>query len=335
MSSSQAISLDSPPESLKRALGLVSIASSTKRAIVILMGVLAVFSLFSSDLSAQQPPSTKIAFKLLLDDLIDSSDRNDITYIRIQVKDDNRPSEMTKQIILAAKLEVISGAKVRLINASDQVTYPLTEMEDQWFILIGNSRQFVLMISDITWPNNAGTISFQDSEVSRIFAVLSVQLEPRTYRVTAYLTNRKGTKEIANFIQGYAEGKTTEVSLTQPSRFANLWEKVFSSEGILAATIAALVTILLGGLKDTIKVAFNKLLDFLGKYFGGRLAERRFIKRYLENIIFNHKYLKLIGFNTTGISKPLLEEVFVSLRIASTVGSTSNISDPQQTHSTI
>lgn len=303
----------------------------TKRVIAIVIGILTAYCVFGPPLANQQPQSTNITFRLLLDDLIDWNYLG-TTYVSIEIRDDNRPSEMTKRITLAAQHRVEEGEKVRLVNAGEQFAYPLAEMRNEWFLTsYSEERKLALKISELTWTNDAATIRFQNSESGVASSVISIPLEARTYRVVAYLTNRFGTKEIANFTQGYGEGKTTEVSLTQPSRFANLWEKISSSEGILTATIAALVTILVGVLKENIKFAFNKLLDLLGKYFGGRLAERRFLKRYLENVTFNHKYLKLIGVYTTGISRPLLEEVFISLRIASTL----NDKTTPQTRSTI
>lgn len=195
---------------------------------------------------------------------------------------------------------------------------PIAENQGRWLEL-SDSRGLSVKILEVSWPNNLGTINVEYDANRNSFAVISLELEPGTYRVSAVVNNRHGTTIVTDDTRGYAESKETVLLLMSTSRFARFRQKLVSAEGLLGTAILALTTILIGVLKDKIKNSFNKLLDFLGKYFGGKLAERRFLRRYLDNLTFNHRYLRLIGFNTVGISRPLLEEVFVSLRIASSV----------------
>jgi predicted NACHT family NTPase len=77
------------------------------------------------------------------------------------------------------------------------------------------------------------------------------------------------------------------------------------------------VLALAGVLKKRLVDAFDRSLDFLGKYGIGAAARRKFRRIYLTNLVAAHKYLKLVGFNIAGLPRLLFEEVYISLKVSS------------------
>jgi hypothetical protein len=291
------------------------------------MGILLLFCSFAIAINAQQPQQTHIVFVLSLDDLIDWKQTNVDALINIRVKNINRPSESEKKISLLILDPSVDSSNVfapvvvkigQPYTLTQYLNAPLNLYEIQrTFGAPGFIDQLNLKITEVSWPNETGTIVFNSNHRERVSAFINLSLEPQTYQVTAEVNHGGKITQIVNLTESFTENKSRYIPLTAPTLFGTLWHKLISLEGLLGALVVALATILIGVLKDKIKAVFDWALDFLGKYLGGKLAERRFFKRYIDNLSFNHKYLKLIGFNTAGISRPLLEEVFVSLRIAS------------------
>lgn len=268
--------------------------------------------------NAQQPQQTNIILELALDDLREwRGTAGSVATINIEVKNVYRPSESTKSINLITTRNLAEpNEEKQSIQAEPEKLYSLAENLNQWFDLTHTQGDSLyLKITNVSWPNDTGTILFKPNKENQDSALIRLTLDAVEYQITAKVTNGNKTTTILDLKQGFMENQTLTIPLKAPTLFGGIWKKLISSEGLLGAVIAVLVAVLIGVLKDKIKAVFNRLLDFLGKYLGGKLAERRFLKRYTDNLSFNHKYLKLIGFNTAGISRPLLEEVFVSLRI--------------------
>ena len=279
---------------------------------------------------AQQPQPANVTFELSANDLreltVTGAER---TSIDIEVKNISHRSgdiRSVKLIIasgffgggagdLGSREREVSVEKVSVEAHGGEQTYPLAEHPDTWFEI--QSHRLYLKVDEVKWPNDAGTVTFKGNERGQVSASLSFSLEPANYKVTAKASNSITSTELVDDTQNYVEGEPRTIRLKAPTLLGGVWDKLISLDGLLGSVIVALATILVGVLKDKIKGVFNWTLDFLGKYLGGMLAERRFLRRYIDNLSFNHKYLKLIGFNVAGISRPLLEEVFISLRIAS------------------
>ncbi|HET6978754.1 MAG TPA: NACHT domain-containing protein [Pyrinomonadaceae bacterium] len=295
---------------LKRAR-LIAISSPA-----ILIYLLALLVANAQQLSAQQLQPANIDFEVSFDNVIEWMGHTRAT-ITIEVTNINRPSENTKRIVVIAQPGYLRN-DTDAFETAEQTKYKIADYDGKWFRLDDFVEGWLdLKFSEVVWPNDTGTILFNVNREKGGSVVISLQLDPGTYRAVSFVSSDVGTFTILDTTQGFAEGRTQRITLKSPTRLDRLFEKLATFESFLGAMILALFTILIGVLKENIKSAFSKFLDFLGKYFGGRLAERRFLKRYLDNLVFNHKYLKLIGFNTSGISRPLLEEVFVSLRIGS------------------
>lgn len=174
---------------------------------------------------------------------------------------------------------------------------------------------------------NNGNIKFTKSDNGLQLILDNLRLPPNEYQETVKVNDR--VLSVKKF--GLRARSNDALIIELPDLFSTIKDKIFTDENGFISIIIILITILGGVLQDKIKGAVNATLDTLGKYIGGGLAQRRFLKRYLDNIIFAHMYLKLIGFNTAGISRPLLEQVFVSLRVSSydKQGFTTDINDSQ------
>ena len=285
---------------------------------LVLVSTLILFCPAPAFATAQSEPA-RVTFHILLQDLSDWTSYGASTTIIIELRNIHRPSDTPERLVLTTK--TLDTQVNDTTEDADKDSYSLQENRSKWLRLFqGDVAVVELQISELAWSNDAGTIVFRDRWKLDPSAHINVQLEPGRYRVSATVRNEDGTISIIDEERDYVEGWNRTIQLRQPGRLSYLFQLLATREGVLGTIIFALLTILVGVLKDNIASAFSKLLDFLGKYLGGRLAERRFLKKYLDQLIFNHKYLKLIGFNTAGISRPLLEEVFVLLRIAANVG---------------
>lgn len=275
------------------------------------VSIFASFSVFAPEIFAQQPQPANAALRFSCEELIRWADPGR-AQVKVEVSNVNRLSETTKQIMLTSTLTQEPGEFVEVVPAFQ---YRLTDFPDKWLAVKCPEDKIFLKVSELAWVNHEAKIVVDSSSPTGVSALLLIQLEPGTYRINALVKNFNGTATIADVTENFSEGQTTTVVLKQPSRLDGVWRALWSLEGALGTAVIALLTILVSVAGDKIKLLFGKLLDVMGKFFGGRLAERRFLKRYLENLIYSHKYLNVIGLNTAGISRPLLEDVFVSLRI--------------------
>ena len=152
------------------------------------------------------------------------------------------------------------------------------------------------------------------------------EIEIRAYR----RTKNKETAEIFRKSQTsmLSAGQTVAIVAKKPS----LWEAMFATaltpEAGAVTTIGALIAALLAATKKQLETLWAKLLEVLGKYGVYKLAARRFRDIYREYLITGHKYLKLVGFNVAGLPRPLLEDVFISLRVGSYGSLNTDRSDP-------
>jgi len=152
---------------------------------------------------------------------------------------------------------------------------------------------------------------------SNVLFLRKLHILPGIYNYKLKKINKGGgTETVTEEELIFISGKNSHIIVKHSSILESIKKKYGNARSMLLSIILMLIITILGILKDKIKKLMLSIFDWIGRYSGGKLAENRFIKRYIRNIIFNHKYLKIIGFNTAGISRPLLEEVFVSLRIS-------------------
>jgi NACHT domain len=108
-----------------------------------------------------------------------------------------------------------------------------------------------------------------------------------------------------------------KIVLEKPSVFQRLSSLLFTKESGLVGLFASMLFALGAAVKKHIEKSASDLMDALGSYGVRAAARRKFSRIYLQNLISNHKYLKLIGFNVAGLPRPLLEDVYISLRVSS------------------
>jgi len=98
--------------------------------------------------------------------------------------------------------------------------------------------------------------------------------------------------------------------------WTSITELIISKDGIYISLILGLSLLMKDVLKSKFKKGMENTIDLIGKKGFRIIANKRFFRIYKKHLLFNHKYLQLIGFNTAGIRRPLLEEVFVSLKFS-------------------
>lgn len=163
---------------------------------------------------------------------------------------------------------------------------------------------------------------------------------PGEYTPVVEITEFDDRDSVALETKTLKEGSSEVWQIRDRGILDSLYRSFLTTENIYIAIIGALITALGTVLRNTLAASFRNFLDWLGKYAGGKLAERRFLCRYIENIIHNHKFLRVVGFDRTGINRPRLEEVFVSLQVSAqsqqpTGAITDKVNGANREHSTI
>jgi hypothetical protein len=111
--------------------------------------------------------------------------------------------------------------------------------------------------------------------------------------------------------------QTRNIILEKPSKFDQVIGILFTKESGFITVLASLLLALGAAVKKHMEKIASDLMDALGNYGVRAAAKRKFSRVYVQNLVSNHKYLKLIGFNVAGLPRPLLEEVYISLRVSS------------------
>ncbi|MDM8556570.1 NACHT domain-containing protein [Desulfococcaceae bacterium HSG7] len=245
--------------------------------------------------------------------------------IVITAKNMLAPKEKLKRLEICIFCEANDG-----IKTNPDTNYPLSQyvgkkivgMRSMVFlstVFPGHVIGLGHVITQNGWDITNSSVVYTENKYKKtIIQLKDLPLNPSKYKFTVIINEQSAKKDVTilDLEKEIVAGGSYTFSITTPSFFEEIIKKINTKEGLLVSIILGLIAILVGVLKDSIKKGFESVLDGLGKYSRGKLAERRFLKRYLDNIIFNHKYLKLVGFNTAGISRPLLEEIFVSLRVS-------------------
>lgn len=111
------------------------------------------------------------------------------------------------------------------------------------------------------------------------------------------------------------EAKT--ISAKSPGMLQTITDATFSREGGYVALVVALLAALGAAVKKEIERTVSRAVDALGAYGLRAAANRKFRRLYLEHLVSTHRFLRLVGFNVAGLPRPLLEEVYISLRVNS------------------
>jgi len=177
-----------------------------------------------------------------------------------------------------------------------------------------------LTFTDVNWPSAEGVqiTGVQKDEINTV-CTLSIPLPASEYQITVVPQDDASVaspEPLINVVKKVSAGKTHTVWVRSPTFLESLSERFGNKNSLLVSIIVGLLAVIVAVLKDKIKDVVNWVLDGLGKFGRGKLAKRRFYRKYLGVMVSKHKHLRLVGFSSTGVSRPLLEEVFVSLRIS-------------------
>ncbi len=260
--------------------------------------------LFSSVLAAQDT-KTSVNFTLDLRQIFHESRDQ---YLEIRVTDDLHPLDEQKILKITKKYFYLGNNSGQLTDA-EWVSIP--EFNKRGFV--NDEDQSNLRIEDMIWAGALEAAKISLTQTPLKLQIKDLPIKPSNYKVK--VTDGEGKTLLEKKLE-IREGSSQEMFVSGRDIWKELLEKYATNESLLLTIIIGLIGALGAVLQDKIKTAFNWILDRLGKYGNGKLAERRFARIYADIISTQHKYLKLIGFYTTGISRPLLEEVFVSLRIS-------------------
>ncbi|MCK4760885.1 MAG: NACHT domain-containing protein [Candidatus Aminicenantes bacterium] len=240
----------------------------------------------------------------------------DLKKIEILIKNTYKPKENPKKLEIFLKKEsLILSPKGNNNNKklNENKKFLLRKNFGEIFVASNNIHA---KISLENWRNiNNAAISYDYDSDS--FILENLPLPPSKHRFTISVWENKEEKNIIlKTVKEIIEEKSCSIEIKKSSAFDLLIKKHGTKESLFLSIIFALVAIIIGALKSKVQAGAEWILDKLGKYGKGKLAERRFLKRYFEHIIFTHQFLKIVGFNTAGISRPQLEEVYISLRVS-------------------
>jgi hypothetical protein len=161
----------------------------------------------------------------------------------------------------------------------------------------------------------SGTIRFLPDAI----VVSDLPLRPHRYHLEVTLVSGRTREVLINrdFDVHRDKGVSESEFDIHQETFYELMSAMVSPQRLLASAVVGLSALILALLRKRIEAGLEWLLDELGRRTRGQLADRRFEKRLVAHVISSHKYLRLIGLNTAGISRPPLDQVFISLRVVS------------------
>lgn len=276
-------------------------------------------------IAGQQPQNSGINFVFEIDEYRGVDERGG--YVEIEVRNALDDGEPARTLNLAfskpgyadendTRLE--GRGRVDLAATRRLLIYP--EPEDWRWRETASSQPRLLIFTDVNWPGaEAAEVSAGLKEAGVVVSALALPLPAGKYQVVVYVNNAYGPKNQEPVVDIGVEvraGRKFTVPVKSPTLFESMLARLGNRESLLISIIVGLSALVVAALKDKIKEAANRALDGLGKFGSGKLAERRFRRKYLGVVADRHKHLRLVGLHSAGVSRPLLEEVFVSLRIS-------------------
>jgi hypothetical protein len=259
-----------------------------------------VFSFLLYPIYAQNNQQTQVNFDV---NIIDS-------WIEIEIILDGNYTSQERKIIITKE-----GNEDYPLISKDSFGKAKIKFSDLGKTEALNRKGYQINVQYDSW-NGAedALISFVDDATSKL-KIESLPLPPDNYTYRANIDDYVNEISVSGKCE-IKKGSNKTIPINPPSFWAELKESYGTNENILISIIVGLIGIVITVSKKKIETGINWILDKLGQYGSGKLADRRFTRLYTDVISSQHKYLKLIGSVTPGMSRPLLEEVFVSLRIA-------------------
>jgi NACHT domain len=257
---------------------------------------------------------------LLLD--IETIAQGEYTFITFtNTLDRNEPDHTFSIQFLSDQL--VESLERQSIQAHKNLIWPLSSVATQ----LKEELNYITLGPDVI-AVDAHNWQFQptiERKNDRSLRVMGLKLHPGVYKLLCKVldsdnhiqrTRYKDSRTIT-----LAADKRTEVRIITPSLLQQIREVFTKHSGTQIGLFGTLLAIILAVTRKHIEEVASKALDGLGKVGIRELAVRRFRRLYKADLVSNHKHLRLVGFNIVGVPRPLLEEVYISLRVG-THGST-------------
>jgi hypothetical protein len=228
-----------------------------------------------------------------------------------------------------------SSVEVHIEELTQEETRSFT-LQCSFDALSPNQRQVLRLIPHYLERPLVLTTDWKDAAKWQILkfknsiALGGITLPPGSYKITALLTSSDLPRPVKLLEQDFMVTKSSGASIRRftirpQSIFDPLKSKLLGRESLYISIITVLAGLLTAALKKRAEKVLDRILDYLGSFGRGKLAERRFLKRYNDYLYSTHRYLRLLGFAAAGVSRPQLEQVFISLRVSGFDRSRNNI----------
>jgi hypothetical protein len=189
---------------------------------------------------------------------------------------------------------------------------PITLREQQSIQILSEDSLNLFVISSQRLGFGAELLVRNDE-----FRVRGIELTPGIkYNIrTTYRRFGKLLTTVEQPVNAFS-GENNDVDVRQPSLLHNITKGIFEKDNLPVGISVLFGAALVAAVREKLKTAWDAVLNSIGKLGVRALAERSFTRKYLHNLEYQHKYLKLVGLTGARLSPPLLDRVFVSLRIA-------------------
>ena len=171
---------------------------------------------------------------------------------------------------------------------------------------------------DANW---LGANDWQLSSTAEWITLRNVALPIQVYKINANFQRRFDVSAEEKLLEQTLVVSTSGPSVRQivirrKTISEVLADKFIAPQTLYVSIIAILLGAVLAGLRKRAEKLIDSALDYLGSFGMGKLAVRRFLKRYADYLLSTHRYLRLLGFAAAGVSRPQLQQVFISVRVS-------------------
>ena len=292
----------------------INFCISIKAAIVLFLSLI----LLPTQHSYSQASSGELGISVRLNDF-ESKDSSWSLVLNINITklSDAQESKLTfvfnKKESHSSRLTLNPQDSISLNNATGKLVF-LSQYDPNY--KISNIFPFEANLSRNSLPPPLINITYDN----RIYVMnlLFTGLGDDEYQVLASVANDTFSKSRPFFKENKVVFSHTPVtvSIRKPDILTRVKQIFFRDDSLLIYIIVGLISLLIASLRKKIEYYIDLSLEKLGSWGIRGLDERSFIKKYLRNTITNNKHLNLVGFNKVGINRPLLEDVFISLKVS-------------------
>jgi NACHT domain len=261
----------------------------------------------SGQTPAAQRPASTVSFEISIADLVfipagyENPGAHELVVINVA---GTFRSPIVRQIVIKAAAASVSALDVDLsIKARDPSRF-------------GRNQSIRLAAKFINWPDrgkpelmlnpNSKTVLLQNVSIPEDEYVVSV-------RYGGFFPDALKAPEQTIRIKS---GSAHTIQLRPQTFLKDLAESLWSKDGLIKTLILGMLAAVGAVFRQRLTAALEAIFAFVGRLGVRPIAERRFIKRYLDFLIANHSYIRIIGQHAASVRRPPLEDVYISLRVA-------------------